>query len=140
MEATRQPVYVVDAAQAVINAFKEPATQGRTYELAGPKVYTMKEVVHLISAFTRRHPVAYPVPQPLYVMAGRLLGMNPVYSPILTEHQAMLDTLNQVATPDAPGLEDLGVSATPLEKIALSVLRQYRTSIHLQESIDQVKL
>eukprot|EP01137_Pigoraptor_chileana_P012781 Opistho-2@365 len=139
-EAKRSPVYVVDAAQAVINAFKEPATLGRTYELAGPKSYTMNEVVHLVSAFTRRHPVAYSIPKPFYVFGGRLLGMNPVFRPLLTEDQAIRDTLDEVTTADAPGLEDLGVLPTPIEKIALGILRRYRTALHFQESVDEVKL
>jgi uncharacterized protein YbjT (DUF2867 family) len=40
-----QPVWVEDVAQACVNSLDNPATFGRTYELAGPRVYTLRELV-----------------------------------------------------------------------------------------------
>jgi uncharacterized protein YbjT (DUF2867 family) len=41
-----QPVFVEDVAEAVANTLTDPGTVGRTYELAGPGVYTLRELVH----------------------------------------------------------------------------------------------
>ncbi len=46
--ATRfSPVWVCDVAQAVVNAIDSPDTVGRTYELGGPEVFTLRELVAL---------------------------------------------------------------------------------------------
>src|SRR4029453_7019647 len=40
-----QPVYVDDVAHAVARLLADPGTASRTYELAGPGVYTLRELV-----------------------------------------------------------------------------------------------
>lgn len=43
-----QPVYVVDVASAIVAALKDDGTSmGKVYELGGPDVYTMNELVNL---------------------------------------------------------------------------------------------
>ena len=42
-----QPVFVGDVAKAFANALDEPATHGRCYELAGPEVFTLRELVRI---------------------------------------------------------------------------------------------
>ncbi len=44
-QAKFQPVYVQDVAQAFVNAMATMATIGRAYDLAGPQVYTLEELV-----------------------------------------------------------------------------------------------
>src|SRR5207245_11570523 len=39
-----QPVYVEDVAEAIARILADPETAGRTYELAGPTVYTLREL------------------------------------------------------------------------------------------------
>lgn len=46
-EARFQPVYVGDVAQAFVNALEQPATFGKTYQLGGPTVYTLRRLVTL---------------------------------------------------------------------------------------------
>lgn len=44
-----QPVYVIDVAAAIIAALKDDgASIGRTYELGGPDVFTIDQLVHLM--------------------------------------------------------------------------------------------
>ena len=41
-----QPAYVVDVAGAIISALKDDGTSmGKTYELGGPEVFTLHELV-----------------------------------------------------------------------------------------------
>src|SRR5918994_4901024 len=40
-----QPVYVEDVAEAIVRILADPGRAGQTYELAGPGVYTLRELV-----------------------------------------------------------------------------------------------
>jgi NADH dehydrogenase len=44
-DARFQPVFVGDVADAFANALDNPATYGKTYELVGPRIYTLRELV-----------------------------------------------------------------------------------------------
>ena len=63
-----QPVHIDDVAQAFINALDRADTIGRGYELAGPRTYTLRELVKLAG---RRAGCERPVIR-LPDMAGRL--------------------------------------------------------------------
>jgi NADH dehydrogenase len=52
-EARFQPVWVGDVAQAVVNALDNPATVGRTCALAGPEVFTLRQLVQLAGTWSR---------------------------------------------------------------------------------------
>jgi len=43
-----QPVYVGDVAQAVINIIENDSLAGQVYELGGPEIYSLKEIVEYI--------------------------------------------------------------------------------------------
>jgi NADH dehydrogenase len=52
LHAKFQPVYVGDVAQAFINALDNPETYGKVYELTGPRVYSMRELLHLTGVYS----------------------------------------------------------------------------------------
>ena len=45
-EARFQPVYVGDVVRAVLASLEDRASSGKAYDLCGPKVYTLRELVH----------------------------------------------------------------------------------------------
>lgn len=49
-KARFQPIYVIDVAQAFVAALDNDATFGKTYELGGPQVYTLEELVRFAGA------------------------------------------------------------------------------------------
>ena len=54
-QARFQPIYVGDVADAFVNALDNRATFRRAYELAGPRIYTLKELVQF-AARASGHP------------------------------------------------------------------------------------
>lgn len=47
-DAKFQPIWVEDVAEAFVNSLSNIATYGKTYELGGPRVYTMRELVEFV--------------------------------------------------------------------------------------------
>lgn len=48
-----QPVYVIDVAAAIVNSLKDDGTSmGKTYELGGPEIYTVHELVIFNQTFS----------------------------------------------------------------------------------------
>jgi NADH dehydrogenase len=129
-----QPVFVADVARAVAAALADPAAAGRTFELGGPSVYTMREITELTLAEIGRPRMLLPLPwnvAALLGLAGDLLGalrgplpMLPV-PPITTDQLALLKADN-VVSENAPGLADLGVAPLALEPIIPTYLYRYR--------------
>ncbi len=65
-EARFQPVWVGDVAQAIVNALDNPATAGRTCALAGPEVFTLRQLVQLAGVGSRGRS------RPILAMPARL--------------------------------------------------------------------
>ena len=63
-----QPVWVEDVARCFAAALGDPRTFGQAYELGGPKVYTLEELVRFVAATLGKRRVVVGLPQPL----GRL--------------------------------------------------------------------
>ncbi|MBX9810275.1 MAG: complex I NDUFA9 subunit family protein [Burkholderiales bacterium] len=53
-----QPVFVEDVAAAFVKSLEDLGSFGRSYDLCGPKVYTLRELVEFVGAATgRRRPI-----------------------------------------------------------------------------------
>lgn len=78
-----QPVYVGDVADAFAGCLNDPATFGQTYELCGPKAYTLRELVAYVGQVTGRRRPLLALPTGLAALQAKLLGLlpNPPMSP-----------------------------------------------------------
>ena len=119
-----QPVYVADVADAVMAALRRADAQGRTYELGGPKVWTFRELLIWILQQTRRHRRLIDIPMGFARFQASVLEKLP--GKLLTQDQLLLLAQDNVVAPDAAGLADLGVTATPVELIVPEYLARFR--------------
>lgn len=123
-----QPVYVDDVADAVCTALEDTSTQGKTYELGGPKVYSFKQLMQIVLAETQRKRILAPIPWAIARLQGRILGLLP--APLLTLDQVrMLETDNVVseaAVSENRTIEDLGIKPKSVEAIVPGYLWMYR--------------
>lgn len=119
-----QPVFVGDAAQAVVAALTNPSARGRTYELGGPGVYSFKELLKLILRETGRSRLLVPVPFTLAAIKAAFLQILP--KPLLTVDQVRLLKKDNLVSPGAPGLAELGIAPTSVEAVVPTYLWRYR--------------
>ena len=117
-----QPVFVGDVAQAIVTALSRQ--DGRTYELGGPSIYSFKELLQLILRETGRNRALLPLPFGLASLAAAFLQLLP--NPMLTIDQVRLLKKDNVASPTAAGLSDLGITPTSVEAVVPSYLWRYR--------------
>jgi uncharacterized protein YbjT (DUF2867 family) len=65
-----QPIHVEDVARAFVDSLDQARTYGRAYNLCGPKVYALKELITLITALLgKRRPVIGLGPRLSYLQA-----------------------------------------------------------------------
>jgi len=119
-----QPVYVGDVAEAIAICVRDPATQAQTYELGGPRIYTFRELMELVLAETNRRRLLVPVPFPLAMLKASVLGLLP--RPMLTRDQVRLLRQDNVVSPGARALSDLGIEAESVEAILPAYLWRFR--------------
>lgn len=120
-----QPVYVGDVADAVAAVLARDDTQGKTYDIAGPAVFTLKQLFELILHIIGRKRLLLPVPFGLATIEAFFLEWWPT-APPLTRDQVRMLRHDTVATPGAPGLAELGITPKALELVLPSYLDRYR--------------
>lgn len=115
-----QPVYVEDVAEAVARILADPGTAGRTYELAGPTVYTLRELFSIALRIMGRRRLIVPVPFAVAQVQARLFEMLP--NPPLTTGQVDLLKADNVASGTLPGLRELNILSKAVEEIVPTYL------------------
>jgi uncharacterized protein YbjT (DUF2867 family) len=123
-ETRFQPVYVGDVAEATVACLDDPATAGRTYELGGPKIYALRELLELLLGEIRRGRRLVDLPFGLAAALARLMSALP--SPPLTPDQVELLKSDNIVAPGALGLASLGVAPTAVEAVLPTYLDRFR--------------
>ena len=110
-----QPVFVGDVAQAFVQALDNVDTIGQTYELVGPTVYSMKELLHLAGVYSGHPRPVIELPDVLARIQAFLLEHMPG-GPIMSRDNLDSMKVDNVAT----GLHSTPPAwqATPLEAVA----------------------
>jgi len=119
-----QPVYVDDVARAAFVALTSDTTEGKTYELGGPTIYTLKEVMELVVAQTARKCRMVEIPFWLASLKATFLELLP--TPPLTRDQVILLKSDNVVSEGAATLADLGIKPTACEAILPTYLDRFR--------------
>lgn len=123
-----QPVYVGDVAKAVLAGLTGKARAGTVYELGGPEIMTMEEVMTRVLAYTMRRKWLVPLPFPLAKLQGAILQWLP--NPPLTLDQVRLletdNVVSEAALRDGRTLEGLEIEPVAVEAVVPDYLEQYR--------------
>lgn len=131
-----QPVFVGDVALAVSAALKDPATQGKIYELGGPDVMTFKEVFQIIAEVTGRKRLLLPVPFFVAWFQGLVFQLLP--NPLITTDQVKLlkkDNIVGLSGEEVGTLADLGIAEPAAAQVILpSYLWRFRNKGQFAET------
>ena len=110
-----QPVFVEDVAKAITNILSDPGTVGQTYELAGPRVYTLRELVNMTLQLMGKRRLLVAVPFAVAEIQARLFEFLP--NPPLTTGQVDLLKVDNVASKTLPGFQDLKIRPKTVEEV-----------------------
>ncbi len=130
-----QPVYVGDVATAVADAVDGKTKAGAIYELGGPEVLTMREIMDIILATIERRRMLVSLPFGLAKFKATFLQFAPGPLKLTPDQVAMLRADNVVSdAAKAAGLtlQGLGVAADSLEAIAPQYLWRFRKAGQFQ--------
>ena len=126
-----QPVWVEDVADAVVRVLQLPPARGsqpRVYEVCGPRIYTLRELVQLAarlsSAQGRTRPVI-PLPAWLGRFQALLMECAPG-QPLMSRDNLDSMAVANVATGTLPDLHRMGLAATALEPVARGYLARHQ--------------
>lgn len=124
-----QPVYVDDVAAAVADAVDGRTKAGAVYELGGPEVLTMREIMQIILRVIERDRILVPLP----FIAARFKAMFLQFAPgalkLTPDQVTMLRTDNVVseaATAAGLTLQGLGISPDSMEAVVPQYLWRFR--------------
>jgi uncharacterized protein YbjT (DUF2867 family) len=114
-ETKLQPVYVEDVAEGIAQVLSGAGGSVASYEFAGARVYTYKELVLTIADRIGARPRLVPLPFALWqtlALAAELLPGSP-----LTRNQVALMQHDNVPSVDSPGLSSLDITPTEIDAI-----------------------
>ncbi len=123
-----QPVFAGDVAKAVIAGLTGKAEAGAPYELGGPEVLTLKEVMERVLAYTMRKRLLVPEPFWLAKLQAAFLQLLP--KPPLTIDQVRLlqsdNVVSEAAIKAGRTLEGLGIEPVAIAAVVPGYLEQFR--------------
>jgi len=131
-----QPVYAGDVAEAIVRAVDGTVKPG-IYELGGPEIRTLGQMMGFVCEVTERKRAIVPVPNAVARFQGTVMGaldkltLGLLPDEIVTTHdQAILletdNVVSEAAIAEGRTLEGIGVTPTTIEAIVPSYLVRFR--------------
>lgn len=136
-ETRMQPVFVGDVAEVIALAVDGKARPGTTYELGGPEILTLRQLVEYTLQVTMRRRLVLPIPAPaarlqawaLETVDALTLGLLPD-SLKLTRDQVLLlardNVVSEAAKAEGRSFEAFGIVPTAIEAVVPGYLWRFR--------------
>lgn len=139
-DARFQPVWVNDVAAAIVRLLADPATAGQTFEFAGPRVFTLAELVRMAGRWSGHARRIARLPQSIGMLQALTLEWLPG-EPMLSRDNLRSMQVPNVASGQLPGLSMLGITAEDIEAVMPALLarggeaqrlNRWRAAVHLR--------
>jgi NADH dehydrogenase len=129
-----QPAFVGDVAEAIALAVDGKAKAGAVYELGGPEILTMREIMEYVLATIGRKRVLLSLPFALAKLQAQILQFLP--KPPLTPDQVELlrndNVVSEGAEKDGRTLKGLGITPATIESVVPNYLWRFRRTGQFQ--------
>jgi uncharacterized protein YbjT (DUF2867 family) len=116
-----QPVWVEDVASAVLACLQDPHTVGQTYEIAGPEVLSLADLVRLAGRLGSHQRPIIPLPDWIGRLQAMAMELAPG-EPLMSRDNLKAMSVDNVASGRLPGLAALGVTASTVAAIGPTYL------------------
>lgn len=116
------PVYIEDVCQAMLYCLENRKTFGQRYELCGPGIYSLLELVKYISQHQNMKKLIISLPNSLSKLQASILGMLP--GKVFTVDNYMSLQQDSVCSDSAMNLKALGIEATHMDSVVPVFLSQ----------------
>ena len=117
-DAKLQPVWVEDVAQAFVNALDEPRTYEHAYDLAGPRAYTLKQLVEYAGAVSGHPRLVIGLPDRIAYLQAWALEFAPV--DLLSRDN--LDSIKVDSVMHGPVAAELRITPAAMEAVVPAYL------------------
>ena len=116
-----QPAHVEDVGEAVARIF-EADKPAPLYEFGGPQIMSYRALLQAIGRRLGRKPLLLPLPFALWRLVGTAAEM--LDDPPLTRNQVALMQRDNVASPECPGFDALGIVPQGLDAVLRQIERR----------------
>jgi NADH dehydrogenase len=107
--ATRfQPVWVQDVAQAMVHCLEHRTTIGQTFEICGPDIFTLQQLVEMAGKWSGHSRFVFPLPSFIAKLQALMMEFLPGPTLMSRDNLASMQTDN-VANKNSQGLSLLGI-------------------------------
>jgi NADH dehydrogenase len=131
-----QAVWVEDVARAVAQCVLSRDTAGKTYELCGPEVFTLQQLVQKSGQWAGirqgKGRLVFGIPHALAWLQAFLMELAPG-QPLMSRDNLASMKVDNVASGHALGLKDLGIQASAASSIAPTYLGTQGPSTSLND-------
>lgn len=110
-----QSIWVEDVARAFVASLENAATYGQRYDLCGPQVYTLRELVEYVATLDGRRVKVIPLSERLSLFSAWVFEHLPG-PPLLTRDNVLSMQVPSVCQGDFPAV--FGFEPTPLSAVA----------------------
>ncbi|MGB8339540.1 MAG: complex I NDUFA9 subunit family protein [Burkholderiales bacterium] len=119
-KAKFQPVWVEDVAQAFVNSLQNRNTFGQSYNLCGPKKYTLHELVQLVASIKNVKRIIIGLPAPIAKFQALVMEYLP--GKLMSRDNLLSMEVDSTCDCDFPAV--FGFTPSALESIAAQFLSQ----------------
>ena len=130
-----QPVYAVDVASVMVAAMEDPMTWGKCFELGGPQIYTLKQLVEWTASTMGLRRYIMGLPKPVSAAMALVMGLVPG-KPFSMDNYRSLQTDN---TTDKNGFAYFGITPRAIDTVVPDYLTSSIQQRRLQTCREQAR-
>jgi uncharacterized protein YbjT (DUF2867 family) len=121
VDARFQPVWVEDVSEPLLRCLERKDCIGKTYECAGPQVFTLGELVRLAGRLCGHERPVVALPEALGQLQAAAMELMPGV-PLMSRDNILSMRVPNVASGQVPGLDALGIRPASLLAVAPTYL------------------